>query len=69
MQLSMSNAGRMCVLAVITGGLALAAVVATHGVARAESWCATVGGSPQCYPTLAACKQAHPSLDCTRGPG
>ena len=69
MALSISKASRACVTALVMGGLALAAVVATHGVARAESWCATVGTSQECFPTMAACKLAHPSLDCTRGPG
>jgi hypothetical protein len=69
MGLSTSKVATTCAIAVITGGLALAAVVATHGVARAESWCATVGTSQECFPTMAACKLAHPSLDCTRGPG
>jgi hypothetical protein len=69
MSLSRSKAIRACVIAVITGGLSLAAVIAIHNVARAESWCTTVGGSQECFPTMAACKAAHPTLDCTRGPG
>jgi hypothetical protein len=68
MTLSISNVGKACAVAVITGGLALAAVVTTPSVARAESWCATVGTSQECFPTLQACKEAHPRLDCLRGP-
>ena len=68
MGLSISKASRACVIAVIPGGLSLAAVFFTHSVARAESWCVTVDGSNECYPTLVACKQAHPDRDCLRGP-
>ncbi len=68
MGLSISKASRACVIVVITGGLSLAAVFFTHSVAQAESWCVTVDGSDECFPTFAACKQAHPNGDCVRGP-
>jgi hypothetical protein len=64
-----AKAARMCVFAVVTVGLSLAAVLSTYNVARAESWCVTVGQSQECFPTMAACKAAHPTRDCVRGPG
>ena len=68
MELSVSKVSRACAIATITGGLTLAAAFLTHSVARAESWCVTVDGSDECFPTFAASKQAHPNGDCVRGP-
>jgi hypothetical protein len=68
MKLSTSNAARTCVFAVVAVGLALAAVSFTPKVARAESYCVPVGTSNECFPTLEACKKAHPDGVCTRGP-
>jgi hypothetical protein len=67
MRLSLSNVGKAFAVAVITGGLALAAVVVTHRDANAKQYCATVGTSPECYPTLKQCRKNH--RVCTRGPG
>ena len=66
MGLSMSKVGGACLIAVVTGGLALAAVVVTHRDANAKQYCATVGTAPECYPTLKQCRKNH--RVCFRGP-
>jgi hypothetical protein len=67
MGLSTSKVAGTCAIAVITGGLALAALVVTPRDANAKQYCATVGTAPECYPTLKQCRKNH--RVCTRGPG
>jgi Protein of unknown function (DUF3551) len=68
MRLSMSRANRPCVIAVVTGGLSLAAVLFTQSEANADKWCGRVGlNSRNCgYHTYQQCHAS--SRSCYQNP-
>jgi hypothetical protein len=59
-----------CALAVAAVGLSLATAHLTPASAqtRTEQWCVNLGGTNQCYPTLAQCEAANPGRGCVKGP-